>query len=214
MKIMSESFVIANLLNYAFQYVINTSKKFNIDESHALKHSMEVYRFSKRIYESELVIHPYLESQKEIIYMCAIGHDMCDKKYMDESQGILEYKQYLSKQLTLEQLEIMGKIISSMSYSKVKANGYPTDLSEYELAYHIVREADLLAAYDIDRCIMYKMYKDNLLYSDAFQNALDLFDKRVFLMIPDDLFITEYSKKKALQLHKKAEKDVENLKHF
>jgi len=63
-------------------------------------------------------------------------------------------------------LEIIGKIIGTMSYSKVKANGYP-ELGEYQLAYHIVREADLLAAYDIDRCIIYTMYRDNCEYNKA-----------------------------------------------
>ena len=39
---------------------------------------MEVYQFAKQIYESELIINPYIENHKEIIYMAAIGHDMCD----------------------------------------------------------------------------------------------------------------------------------------
>ena len=72
-----------NLIAKGFKYVVETSKKFNIDESHALKHSMEVYGFANRIYENEVKKFPDLEKQREIIYMAAIGHDMCDKKYMD-----------------------------------------------------------------------------------------------------------------------------------
>ena len=48
-----------------------------------------------------------------------------------------------------EKLDIIFQIITTMSYSTVKKNGFPS-LNEYQLAYHIVREADLLAAYDID----------------------------------------------------------------
>lgn len=183
-----------NLINKGFKYVVETSKLYNIDESHALKHSMEVYQFAKQIYESELIKSPSLEKHKEIIYMAAIGHDMCDKKYMDEKEGIIRYQTYLSDCMPMSDLEIIGKIIGTMSYSKVKANGYP-DLGEYQLAYHIVREADLLAAYDIDRCIIYTMYKNDIEYNKALVEALNLFDYRVFRMRQDRLFKTCYSKK-------------------
>jgi hypothetical protein len=201
---------IIKLLNVAFKYVVETSKTYNIDESHALKHSMEVYGFAKRIYESELISKPYLLEHQEIIYTAAIGHDMCDKKYMDETEGIHRYKNYLSEYMNDSQLEIMGKIISTMSYSKVKVNGFP-NLGEYQIIYHIVREADLLAAYDIDRCIMYTMYRDNIEYTDALKEALQLFEIRVFKMKKDRLFTIQYSKKESLKLHKNALKNVESL---
>jgi tetratricopeptide (TPR) repeat protein len=200
----------SNLLDICFKYVIETSKKFNIDESHALKHSMEVYSFAKKIYESELTKNPNINKYESLIYIAAIGHDMCDKKYMDEKVGIDTYKNYLSEYVSNSELDIIGKIISTISYSKVKMNGYP-DLGEYQIAYHIVREADLLAAYDIDRCIIYKMYKDNSSYTEALKEAFELFQNRVFRMRQDRLFETTFSKKESLKLHKKAKKDVENV---
>jgi len=110
-------------------------------------------------------------------------------------------------------LEIVGNIIGTMSYSKVKANGYP-EMGEYQLAYHIVREADLLAAYDIDRCIMYDMYRNNSDYFDALQEAFELFEKRVFRMRRHRLFTTSYAKRESLKLHKKAKKNAENLQEL
>jgi len=211
MRIMTTAITLLNLINRGFKYVIETSDTYKIDESHALKHSMEVYGFAKKIYENEIQSNPYLEKQREIILMAAIGHDMCDKKYMDEKEGISRYQNYLSEFMTPSDLEIMGKIIGTMSYSKVKVNGYP-ELGEYQLAYHIVREADLLAAYDIDRCIIYTMHRDNCEYSKALEEALNLFDYRVFKMRHDRLFKTDYSKKESLKLHKKAQKDVNSLK--
>jgi HD superfamily phosphodiesterase len=213
MKIATTMIHLVNLINHSFKYVIDTSNHFKIDESHALKHSMEVYGFAKRIYESEIKKNPQLEEQREIIYTAAIGHDMCDKKYMDEKEGIERYKNYLTNYMPSNDLDVMGKIIGTMSYSKVKANGYP-DLGKYQLAYHIVREADLLAAYDIDRCIMYSMYKESVGYSEGLQRALELFDNRVFRMRQDRLFKTEYSKRESLKLHKKAKRDVESLKNI
>ena len=210
MKIITTTINIINLVNHSFNYVVKTSDFYKIDESHALKHSMEVYGFAKRIYESELIKNPYLETQRDIIYMAAIGHDMCDKKYMNEREGIEKYKEYLSGLMPENELKIMGEIIGTMSYSKVKENGYP-ELGEYQLAYHIVREADLLSAYDIDRCIMFRMFRDNIEYGEALIDAVELFDNRVFRMRQDKLFITNYSKRESLKLHKNAKKNVENL---
>ena len=202
MKIMSTTMNLINLINHGFKYVIDTSNHYKIDESHALKHSMEVYGFAKRIYQSEIKNNPQLEQQREIIYMSAIGHDMCDKKYMDEKEGIDRYKNYLTSYMSSADLEIMEKIIGTMSYSKVKANGYP-NLGEYQLAYHIVREADLLAAYDIDRCIIFGMLVEKLNYDDAFIRAKLLFKDRVLNQIKDGLFITS-GHDIAQQLHLKA----------
>jgi len=213
MKLMSHVLSVVNLINIGFKYVVDTSQLYKIDESHAVKHSMEVYRLAKKIYESEVKNNPYLEKQKEIIYMASIGHDMCDKKYMNEKEGILRYQTHLSEYMIPSDLEKMAQIIGTMSYSKVKVNGYP-NLGEYQLAYHIVREADLLAAYDIDRCIMYRMYNNshnNITYSEALVEALDLFDYRVFKMRKDKLFVTNYAKRESLKLHRKALKDVESL---
>ena len=42
------------LLNCAFNYVVKFSKIYNIDESHALKHSMETFRFANEIYNHEI----------------------------------------------------------------------------------------------------------------------------------------------------------------
>jgi hypothetical protein len=204
---------VMRLLNYAFKHVIRISELYKIDESHALKHSMEVFAFAKKIFKKELVKNPHLKHQEIIIYLAAIGHDMCDKKYMNETEGIDMYKRHLSKYLNIKDLDIIGKIIGTMSYSKVKAHGYP-DMGEYNLAYHIVREADLLAAYDIDRCIIYGMYKDKCDYSVALNKAFQLFDSRVFKMIENNLFVTNCSNKKARKLHKKALIYVQCLKEF
>jgi hypothetical protein len=199
------------LINYAFQYVVDTSLKYNIDESHALKHSMEVFGYAKQNYDLEIKKNSFLSTQKEIIYMAAIGHDMCDKKYMNEDEGIIRYKQHLSHYMTPNNLDIMGQIIGTMSYSKTKKNGFP-ELGEYQLAYNIVREADLLSAYDIDRCIIYGMYCEKTHYYASLQRALKLFDNRVFKMRDDNLFFTQFGQSESLKLHNMAKIKIENLK--
>jgi len=206
MKVMS----LINIINHAFNYVLKTSNVLNIDESHGLKHSMDVYNFASKIYENEVTKSPYLKEQKEIIFVSAILHDMCDKKYITEKTGLDMIKNHMNTCMSTSNLDIVGNIISTMSYSKVKLNGYP-DLGDYQLAYHIVREADLLSAYDIDRCIIYGMYKDNINYDEALIRAITLFSNRILNYRSDELFVTDYSKIESIKLHLKAVNDIDIL---
>jgi len=206
MKVMN----FVNLINQAFRFVIQTSQEFNIDESHSLKHSLEVFNNANTIYESEVIKFPQLEKHREIISLASIVHDMCDKKYMNEDHGIAYMNKYMKEYISPEELEIVSHIIKTMSYSKVKINGYP-DFGEHQLAYHIVREADLLAAYDLDRCIIYRMMQSKFNYTDALFESKNLFENRILNYRKDNLFITNYSKNKSLLLHRKAVKDVEKL---
>lgn len=201
----------SNVLNAAFNYVIFTSKEFNIDESHALKHSIDVFNNANKIYDFELKNNRFLENQKEIIQISAILHDMCDKKYMDEKIGVQNINNYMKDFINSEDLSVISNIMSTMSYSKVKKNGYP-NLEKYQLAYHIVREADLLSAYDVDRCLIYQIMHEKYNYVDSLRFVVDLFENRVLKYREDDLFITEYSKKKSLLLHEQAKTEIEYIK--
>jgi HD superfamily phosphodiesterase len=192
---------------------MKTTQQYDIDESHALKHSMEVFHMTNHIYQREVVKFPFLENQKEVIFMSAILHDMCDKKYMCEEVGIQMIQKYLRKETTMSEIDILllGKIISTMSYSKVKKDGYP-ELDEYQMAYHIVREADLLAAYDVDRCIIYSMFHEKLDYEGAVKRTFRLFEERILKYRSDNLFVTPYSRNLSLKLHQQAIRDLEFLK--
>jgi hypothetical protein len=187
--------------NQAFRCVIEFTRRYNIDESHAVKHSMEVKRFAEQILESELNENPFLESQRKIIIASAILHDMCDHKYVsDETKVFDEIKEYMRDCFTDDEFTVIRSIITAMSYSKVMKIGFP-NLREYQLAYHIVREADLLASYDIDRCVIYGMLVEKLSYSTAVERAKILYANRVMKYRDNNLFITKWSKEKSLELH-------------
>ena len=210
------------LLSKLFNFVIITSKQFKIDESHGLSHSMNVLNFSNQLYNSEITKNPHLKDHKKIIYSSAILHDMCDKKYMCEKEGFERISKYFVNDYTKKELGDMEKIIRTMSYSTVKKNGFPTDLGKLYLPYHIVREADLLAAYDFDRCMIYNLYltnnnlvkntnldnfvnfENNIDFSnnliETFDDATKLFVRRVFAHNDDKLFITKSGKELSLQL--------------
>jgi len=215
-----------SLLTKLFQFVLLTSKEYNIDESHGLSHSMNVLHFAHNIYEAEKINYPILESQSKIIYVSSIIHDMCDKKYLDENTGLKEINHFLEDKLTPGELDITKRIINTMSYSKVKKQGFP-ELHEYQMAYHVVREADLLAAYDFDRCMLYNIHmqtkstinnptpiNNDIKILDAFNNASELFQNRVLKHNHDNLFVTNYSKHNYLPLHIDAIKRINTWKNI
>ena len=215
------------LLESIIRFVMLTTKQHTIDESHGIIHSFNTLHNAHNIFQAERFKHPNMIPHEQVIYISSAIHDMCDKKYMDEKEGIREldnvlYENKLSSikkvdygvdiagPFTLfpnqpnyimkpkfnfedEEIDVIKKIIGTMSYSTVKKQGFP-ELGKYIMAYHIVREADLLAAYDFDRALMYDMYKNDLCLEEAFQNSEDLFEKRIFRHNDDNLLITDYSK--------------------
>ena len=189
-------------LNDLFMFVLTMSRKYNIDSSHSESHSMDVLHFAHENYKSQLDMFPYLEEQTNVIYSATVLHDMCDKKYMKQDDGIKEIEQFLHDKLNPEEVYYTKRIMETMSYSTVKKNGYP-DLGDYQMAYHVVREADLLSSYDFDRSMIYHMNKGNNL-TNSYYNALDLFGNRVFNYNTDKLLLSDYAQKKSFQLNIKS----------
>jgi HD superfamily phosphodiesterase len=190
------------LFSKLFQFVLAMTAKYEIDESHGLSHSMDVLHFAQKIYESEVQKFPRLKEHERIITTAAIVHDMCDKKYMEEGEGVSIIGDYLktTNQLYDFEIDAVQQIISTMSYSTVKKRGFP-DLGEYQRAYHIVREADLLAAYDFDRCMIYAMTQHELALPVAFDESEKLFHKRVLRYDDHGLLLSSYARQEATRLH-------------
>lgn len=195
------------LLSKLIKFVIYTCGKYSIDESHGLPHSMNVLCYANKIFEEEIYKKPYIEKQERLIYVSAILHDMCDKKYVNEDEGIIQIEDFLKDKLEKYEIDATKKIISTMSYSKVKKNGFP-DLNIYQTAYHIVREADLLTAYDFDRSMIYHMKTSNADLKTAYENARHLFMKRVLKHNEDNLFFTDFAKRESIILHNIALKRI------
>jgi hypothetical protein len=169
---------------------------------------MDVLHFAHENYLSQLDMFPYLEEQTNVIYSAAILHDMCDKKYMNQDEGVKEIEYFLKDKLTKEEIYYTKRIMETMSYSTVKRHGYPRRMGQYEMAYHVVREADLLSSYDFDRSMIYHMNKGNNLVT-SYYNALDLFYTRVFNYNTDKLLISDYSQKMSVPLSIKATKQMQ-----
>jgi HD superfamily phosphodiesterase len=171
---------------------------------------MNTLNYAEQIYQSELIKTPKLIHDYNVILASASLHDMADNKYTNETQGAIDIVNYLQSEtsMTTEEIDATKNIITTMSYSKVKKQGYPK-LGQFQQAYHIVREADLLCAYDFDRAMIYDMSKNNCTAEKAFENSYKLFIKRVFQYCNDNLFVHDYAKKEAYLLHSQAIKRIE-----
>jgi HD superfamily phosphodiesterase len=191
------------ILSQIFDFVIYTTAKYNIDDSHGISHSLDVLKYSNSIYELEVIKRPHLKEQEKLIYISSALHDMCDKKYMNEKEGLENIQEFLKYKLKPDEINITSNIINTMSYSKVKKNGFPS-LDNYQWAYHIVREADLLSAYKFERALMYHMCVNKESIDNALINAKDIFNNRVLLHNNDNLFFTEYGQIESLNLHDQA----------
>lgn len=193
------------LLSKLFQFILLTSARFKIDESHGISHSMNVLHYANKIYESEIPKLPGLKDYEKTIYISALIHDMCDKKYMKEAEGIANIELFLNETLMPFELQTTKQIISTMSYSTVKKNGFPMmSDAEKQMAYHVVREADILTAYDFDRSMLYHMHNAHVDINQAFDNAIDLFEKRIFKHNEHGLLLTEFSKRESVVLQQTA----------
>jgi len=189
-----------------FQFVIAISKRYNIDESHSLGHSMRVLHNADLIAreESKWIQKPnvYMD-QRPIIQAAAILHDTCDKKYREEKPALNEVAELLTSYMSPVEINATMEIIGKMSYSTVKKNGMP-DLQEYQFAFNVVREADLLDAYDFDRSMLYHMHKNEKRLEEAYKDACELFDNRVLRHDKDGLLLTRYARSQHLDLSEKA----------
>ena len=96
------------------------------------------------------------------------------------------------------EISVVHDIVEKMSYSKVKTNGFP-EMGKYQSAYNVVREADLLGAYDFNRAIVYSLYNKNDDIDEAYEETCQIFLNRMLKHEEDGLLTFDYTKKDAIE---------------
>lgn len=187
-------------------FVAMQSVKYKIDSTHGLAHSMNTLFYADMIYREEVTMNPALEPYRDVVYTSAVLHDMCDKKYVDKEEGVREMRVLMKDKMPDADVEAVIDIVSTMSYSYIQDNGFPEWSSPLmQTAYHMVREADLLTSYDVDRSILYhlhKMSKPDIRH--AFANANELFAFRVLTLRQRNYFTTRVGKRESERLERGA----------
>ena len=167
------------LYHEAYRFCEATCKKLGIDSSHDEKHMARVADLTNKL--NDRCGRTVTESEKRVMLLSAFTHDLCDRKYIDVNTGLQTISTWLSTLgLRKEEMEAVLKIITTMSYSKVSRYGYPTDLGEFLLAYHHTRVADLIDAYDMDRCYAYQTHAHpNMDEREKWAAVISLFEARI-----------------------------------
>ena len=194
-----------------YNFIIATTSKYRIDETHGIRHLMNCYRYSEKIYNSEVKNTPILVDYERTIYTSTLLHDLCDKKYLDEKEGLSRIGNFLKTNAYREkEIENILNIIETLSYSKIKKTGLPNH-GELQLPFQITRESDLLESYDVDRCILFDMLKNERRYVTSFNNAKELFDVRMFKYLENGDIKTSEGIKIAKDLELKSKNRIEEI---
>jgi hypothetical protein len=198
-------------LEEIIRFINETCIKYNIDDSHDLRHSLEALGWSEQLIKGKTLT----SRESQIIHLSCLLHDMCDKKYMNEEIGLERISKFLRETLEVDDdiLAAVVFIISTMSYSKVIKIGYPefNNDKELEYCYHVVRNSDLLCSYDPERCIKYQIRCGGS-REDGIKKMLELFDNRVLKLLSDNYINLDTAKGYAVELHNKALVDLEKYK--
>ena len=150
--------------------VIVKSRAYKVDDSHNHMHAMDVARLANKILPvNDNTITPRIH---EKVMVCALLHDTIDHKYLVTEQAREREQRDLSRFLreTLEyssrESQQLQTIMTDMSYSKTVVKGQfilPESIqkadSETRDIYHLVRQADLLSSYDVERMLQYKYHR-------------------------------------------------------
>jgi HD superfamily phosphodiesterase len=174
-----------DLFSNAYAFCASVCRVQKIDASHDETHMVRVAKLTERL--NELCGKHVSEEEKDVMILAAFTHDLCDHKYTDVTAGLEVIDRWLERQpISEEQRRAVCRIISTMSYSKVKVHGYPTDLGRWELAYHHTRIADLIDAYDIERCYQYQSHKHpEMEETEKWRAVIDVFERRVLTQKDD-----------------------------
>jgi len=172
-----------------FSFIERQCEKYEIDESHGLKHAKGTYMRALDILNGlSEVSH---EESKMALYAAAL-HDTCDSKYTPVDKAAGEIGIFLRTQMwSPEEISALIKIVTSMSYSKLKKSlnsgqiDFPNH-GKWQRAYHVARHADLLEGYIAARCILYNIHLfPEKSMKQHWKRARELFDERIFTYISE-----------------------------
>lgn len=196
--------------NELFHFIDTMCQKYNIDESHGLKHAKGTMNRALDILSMELEV---LDEERQIILYAAALHDMCDHKYTDTNQSSKEIKVWLLEQgWTEHHTDVVINIITTMSYSKLKQNwlnGLPKypDHGPWQRAYHIVRHADLLEGFIVARCLLYNRHiHPTLTEEQHWFRVEEVFKTRILTYVSEGWIFIPYACNETIALTKEAKR--------
>lgn len=191
-----------------FNFIGRQCEKYGIDESHGLKHAKGTFMRANEILST---LSEVTEEERRMTLYAAAIHDTCDSKYTDVKEAAAEIGYFLrSQQWSAQDIGVLIKIVTSMSYSKLKKSlssgqvDFPNH-GIWQRAYHVARHADLLEGYIVARCVMYNQHIfPSKSMDEHWQMASELFSERVFTYVSEGWIFLPY----AIELSKSLEEEA------
>lgn len=213
------------------KYALHTIKKYKMDSSHDLTHFYNVARFADYIMKTNY--QDIFITTRRLLIHAAFVHDLIDKKYMLEEEGIANLvAEFQSQCYPRDDIGVLIILIKNMSYSVRKEkirNGedpYSFDDSDcppfwsylegkniLQTLLKILCDADQLDAYRPERIIQYQSEKSCQLFGAIIPQYVDSWSKtimvkRVLKYLPGDFIQTPAALEIARILHPLLEKYV------
>ena len=199
-------------MDILYTFIDEFCKENNIDSSRDVTHSRDCVNFLRRIMSALFTE----EEVKMAIYAAAL-HDCVDKKYVDEVIATLTVRQFLdSIGWDEEHIDALLKMITTMSYSKLKAqkigdNIVFPDHGKWQRVYHAVRQADLLCSYRVHRCYEYQLrIHPDWTEEQHWKRVREMFADRIFRYVDDGWFESRHALSLIPELTEQAKKDLES----
>ena len=171
-------------MDLLFNFIEQQCMKYDIDKSHGSKHAWGTALRAMAILKT---LENVSDKEERIAIYSAALHDTCDSKYCPIQEATSDIRSFLlGIQWAPEEIEAVLSIITTMSYSKLKKNvkegviEYP-DHGEWQRAYDVARNADLLEGYIVARCVLYNQHiYPGKTEDEHWERAEQLFNERVF----------------------------------
>ena len=181
--------LILRKMDRLFDFIHRQCLKYEIDESHGLKHAKGTYLRANEILKS---LDEVTDEERKMTLYAAALHDTCDSKYTPVDEAANEIAYFLRSEMwSPEEIVALIRIVTSMSYSKLKKSVISKQIDfpshgRWQRAYHVARHADLLEGYIVARCILYNIHLfPEKLMAEHWKRARELFDDRVFTYVSE-----------------------------
>jgi hypothetical protein len=148
-------------LPWLYQYVENHILRHNYDDSHNMRHFLNVVQYVKEIIVNDFIDQTIIEGLSneesiELLVNAALCHDVIDSKYVISEEEIINLRS-LFERYGYKHTAILLYLIDNMSFSKQrKGIEIPSRLRK---AMDILGDADKLDAYRPERVIIYQYHK-------------------------------------------------------
>jgi len=143
---------------------------------------------------------------------------MCDRKYKLEN-NLKSIEGHLKQNHpSTREIKAIIDIITTMSYSKTFVDEkivYPSWINNsiYQRSYHITREADLLASYNIARMIDFRQ-RSNYTKEEIIEETTFLYNTRIGKLVERGLFYHKRSQEIAKNLEAVSHYKMTTLKNY